>query len=143
MTRDEIVQRINKKVYEGLYSFDDIKYDLDDAIITINNQMHTKYPMMSEVLTSLESEYEYENEDEEIVPIFPYKYINNVVIEFVVAALFRREGEFGNEYNTAIGAYERGINAMFRELYNKVPEEFIDDANGIIPIMPFEVPYDE
>lgn len=144
MTRFEIVKRVNQKMYEGMYHFEDIKYDLDDAIIIINNTLNSKYPMMSEVLEHDNSEYTYYDEEiEQDLPIFPEQYINNVVIEHVVGALFRREGEFGNEYTTALGAHERGLSAMFRDMYDKVPENFIDEDTGVIPVNPFEAPLDE
>ena len=144
MTRDQIVGRINQKMYEGLYTFEDIKYDLDDAIIVINNTLNTKFPMISDKLTEPSSEYVYYDEEEEKdKPIFPDKYMNTVVVEFVVAALFRREGEFGNEFNTATGAHERAISAMFRDYFDQVPEEFIDDETGVMPINPYQVMPDE
>ena len=144
MTRSEIVKRVNQKMYEGMYHYEDIKYDLDDAIIIINNTLHTKYPMMSDKLEHDDSEYIYHDEESgQDLPIFPEQYINSVVIEYVVSALFRREGEFGNEYNTALGAHERGLSAMFRDLYDNVPDEFIEESMGVIAVNPFEVPIDE
>ena len=124
MNRLDIVNRINQKMYEELYSYEDIKYDLDDAIIAINNTLNAKFPMMSDVLNSDSDEY----------PHFPDKYVRSVVIEFTVASLFRRQGDFTNEYNSAITAYENGLAVMFSEYYESVPAEYMDNQSGIIPI---------
>lgn len=143
MTRNEIVARINEKMDGEMYTFDQIKDDLDDAIITINNMMHTRYPYMSDVLTTPQSRYVYIGEDNLYHHIFPDQYIRSVVVEFVISQLYRRQGEFANEFNTAQGAFTRNLEVMFRDLYNKVPEQYIDDSTGMIAITPYEVPFDE
>jgi len=144
MTREYIVELINKNMYEELYGFDDVKDKLDDAIIAINNTMHTTFPMITEILTTESSEYTYEVTDPDtgvtsIYPIFPEKYMRSVVIEFAVSELFRRQGEFGPEYQSAVQAYERGLSSMFQNYYERVPEQYIDENTGIIPITPSDL----
>lgn len=133
MLKAHIVKRINEKMFEGLYSYEDMKYELDDAIILINNTMHSKFPFMSEFFEATpEGNYDF----------FPEEYIRSVVIEYVVSALYRREGEFSNEFNTAVGAYNRGLEVMFRDHYHRVPEEYLDQEVGVIAMNPFEVEND-
>lgn len=140
MNRQEIVNRINQKLYEEMYSFEDIKYDMDDAIIAINNKMNSNFPMISEVLVGENSNYEYIPEGSETpVPIFPEKYIRSIVVEFTVATLLRRQGDFTDEYSAAVLAYEDGLNVMFRDFYEKVPDVFADNEGGIMPLTNQEV----
>jgi hypothetical protein len=52
MNRLDILKIINNKVYEGMYSYDDIIQDLDDSIDRINETLNSKFPYFSEVLTN-------------------------------------------------------------------------------------------
>lgn len=143
LKRADIVDRVNQKLYEGMYNYTDIKEEFDDAIIYINNTLHSKFPMFSEVMVDDQSTYSYEDKDGLKAPYFPEKYMRTVVIEYVVAQLFRREAEFSNEYTTAMQAFERNLDAMFRDFYEHVPEEFIDESTGMIIVNPEEVIDDE
>lgn len=133
MKLSEIVHRVNQKMYEGLYGFPDFKYEMDDAIIMINNTLNAKFPLATEELKDESDSYNH----------FPDRYMQTVVIEYVVSELFRREGEFGNEYEVAVQRYQDNLGTMFRDLFDKLDEEYIDEETGVIPITPYEVSIDD
>lgn len=140
MTREEIKNRINKLMFNELYTFDDIKDDLDDAIIQINSKLHSKFPMMSTILTDKDSEYKYTPEASDEVPnpqpteIFPEIYIRSVVINYAVASLFAQQDEFSNAYINAQNKFENGLDNMFRDYYENIPEVFVDDDGGYMEL---------
>lgn len=143
MKQSDMVTRVNQLVYEGLYTFDEIKFDFDDAIGYINENMHTSFPNMSDLMADTDSEYTYDVptvvdgvEVNVATSIFPEVYEREIVINFVVASLFRREGEFGNEYYMAIELYTKGMARMFRDYFEKVPTQFKDSNTGFIAINP-------
>ena len=145
MKQSEMVTRVNQLMYEGLYTFTEIKFDFDDAITFINDSMNTLFPNMSD-MGNEDSEYTYDVptvidgiEVNVPTPVFPERYMREVVINFVVASLFRREGEFGNEFYMAQENYLSGIDKMFRDFFEKVPTQFQDTEGGFIVINPSAV----
>ena len=139
LKRSEIVERVNALVWEGLYTFDDIASDFDDAIAEINAELNATFPMMSEVLTDDDATYSRDVTVDEVTtdtPYFPEVYLRNFVVNFVVAAIFRREAEFGAEYYTAKENQDKWLGNMFRDYFSKVPEEFQDTESGMIEINP-------
>lgn len=145
MKQSEMVTRVNQLMYEGLYTFTEIKFDFDDAISFINEHMNSSFPNMSG-MGDENSEYTYDVttivDEVEVVtptPVFPENYMREVVINFVVASLFRREGEFGNEFYMAQESYLKGIDRMFRDFFEKVPTQFQDTEGGFIVINPSAV----
>lgn len=139
MTKDDIVTRVNQLMHEELYVYDDMKYDLDDAIIEINNALNAKFPSMTSVFTEDRETYTYdipddpeteEDETETNVPIFPEQYIKSVVIPFTIRALFARQLEYGPEYQQAHNNFNNGLTMMFRDYFHKVPDTFKDLDGG-------------
>lgn len=57
MKRNDIVKRVNQRLDGGFNSWEDMKYEFDDAIIEINNRLHSTFPMMSEILLGDDSRY--------------------------------------------------------------------------------------
>jgi hypothetical protein len=133
MNKIEILKIINSKVYEGLYSFEDVEQDLDDSIDAINESLNTKFPYFSEKLTTDSAEYTYDLNGTE-VPIFPEKYIRSVCINYVIMEKMREEDEFGMLFQTANQKYLAGIDTMFRDFYNRVPEIFQDTEGGYLEL---------
>lgn len=180
MERHQIVERVNQLLGNENYGYEDMMYDLDEAIYSINNVLSSTYPVMSEVLTydhskyyreirevdelpthiSLEDKkfvykmndrlyyaiqlkhhhkrpmYSFKEISEKQLEIFPFMYINTVVIPFVVAALFKRLDEFGSAYQVFLGEYNNGLNLMFRNHQMQVPIEYQDLETGMVAIDP-------
>mgnify|MGYP001025850956 CR=1 FL=1 len=133
MNRLDILKRINQGVYEGLYSLEDVEQDLDDSIDVINEALNTKFPYFSEVLTDDIKEYTYDLNGTQVL-IFPEKYIRSICINYVVTELMRREDEFGMLYQSANQKYLAGVDMMFRDFYNRVPEIFQDTEGGYLEL---------
>jgi hypothetical protein len=134
-TRAELVARVNALVWEGLYIYEDIAADFDEAIDEINAELNSTFPSFSEVMTLNDSTYS-RIVDTVVTPYFPNKYMTNFVVNFVVAAVFRREAEFGNEYYTAVAQADKWLGNMFRDHFSKVPTEFQDTESGMIEMNP-------
>ncbi len=133
MNKIQILERINQQVYEGLYLLEDIEQDLDDSIDAINESLNSKFPYFTEVLEEDDTEYTYDLNGVQ-VPIFPFKYIRSVCINYVIAELMRREDEFGSLYQTASLKYAAALDTMFRDYFNRVPEIFQDTEGGYIEL---------
>lgn len=141
LSAQDLVDRVNHFMYDELYSYDDLKYTFDDAIDFINNHLISNFPPMTEIIDEkdLSTTYSYEHvidedtEETETRPIIPDKYMRQVFIPFVVEEMFRREGEFGNEYQMAVHKRTQGMDIMFRDHFHKIPEEFqADEDQGMI-----------
>lgn len=135
MNRIEILKRVNKGVYEGLYTYEDIVDDLDDSIDRINETLNTKYPYISEVLVDDTTEYKYapdETKPLELRPIFPPKYIRTICVNYIIMELMRREDEFGMTFQTAENRFNVGLEVMFRDMFSQVPKEFQDVDTGFV-----------
>ena len=157
MNRKEILDRVNQRLDGRLYRWMDIKYDFDDAILEINEHLQANFPLFTEVMVNENSVYEYYTltriEDGKIItfitkelweeeklqphyvkgsaatkPVFPEKYLRTVLIPIVVVKLLQREDEFGNLQGTIAQEYQRGLNTMYNEYYDKIPEYFIVDS---------------
>lgn len=159
MTRKELVKRVNERLDGRLYRWSEMEYEFDDAIIEINAKMQTKFPMIRDVLTTDDSKYKYFiivikdtkdivlfyseiDRDDYIVnnlnniqytsateEIFPRRYINSIVIPYVVMRMLQREDEYGNLQSTMTQEYLNGINIMFMEHYDHVPPYFIREES--------------
>lgn len=146
MTKAKLVARINTLVGDGLFTYDDIEMDIDGAIDEINDTLNANFPPMSEVFDSRTDddylyEYTYEDADGNTVtesrPIFPEKYQRKIVVNYVVSQLFRRDLEFGPEYQTAKNEVSNGLMTMFRDHFTKIPERFLaDEAGGVFMTNP-------
>ena len=44
--------------------------------------------------------------------------------------MFKRQGEFGPEYDTASRTAREGISVMFRDFYPQLPEDFVEDGDS-------------
>lgn len=186
MERQEIVARVNQLMYNELFTYDDIKFELDDAINEINNILQSTYPSMSSRFLYQDSKYLREVIDNQELPekhipqalylyegdlwykppkeelkkwfknlnreerenivknkywikvpesfkeIFPLRYIQTVVIPYVVQAMFKRLDEFGHSYSQFRERYEDGLITMFRDFHEEVPFEFQNQSGGYI-----------
>ncbi len=131
--RSELVAKINEQLWEGLYLYVDMEEEFDEAIDEINVELSANYPTFSEIMTEDDSTYS-RVVDEVDTEYIPEKYIKNFIVPFVIAAIFRREAEFGNEYYTAKEKADKWINNMFRDFYTLVPEEFQMIESGVFQI---------
>lgn len=159
MKRKELVKRVNERLDGRLYRWSEMEYEFDDAIIEINAKMQTKFPMIRDVLLYDDSEYKYfiivikdtkdivlfyaeEDKNDYITnnlnniqytsvteEIFPRRYINSIVIPYVVMRMLQREDEYGNLQSTMTQEYMNGINTMFMEYYDHVPPYFIREES--------------
>lgn len=57
--------------------------------------------------------------------VFPRRYLNSIVIPYVVMRMLQREDEYGNLQSTMTQEYMNGLNAMFMEYYDHVPSYFV------------------
>lgn len=136
MKKSEIVIRVNKLIKDGLYTYNDMKIPLDDAIDRINQDLNAKYPEITSVLSDVADTADYN--------LFPEKYIRAVVIPYVVGYLLRSdEEEYREPYQAAMLDYEQGASIMFRDFFNLVPEEYQETSGGYIAINPNAVTEDE
>ena len=81
-----------------------------DDYISANNLNNTQYASVTE-------------------EIFPRRYINSIVIPYVVMRMLQREDEYGNLQSTMTQEYLNGINIMFMEHYDHVPPYFIREES--------------
>lgn len=127
MTKDAIVARVNQLITNGLYSFDEMQFDLDDAIIAINDTLQSDFPFMSTFFaTPTNTDY----------TIIPERYIRSVIINYTVAILLKREGELGVEFSAAMSAHQTGLSNMFRDYFSQVPVEYQSVSNGFFVVNP-------
>lgn len=133
MKRSELVAKVNEQLWEGLYLYADMEEEFDEAIDEMNAELNSTYPAFGDVMTTDESTYS-RLVDGVDTPYIPVKYIRNFVVPFVVAAIFRREAEFGNEYYSAKEKYEKWLGNMFRDFYTQIPVEFQEVEAGAIQV---------
>lgn len=132
-TRAELVARINKLIWEGLYTFGDLDMDFEEAIEEINVELNAKFPSFTSIMTENNSTYSREV-DGTVTPYFPNKYMIGFVINYVVANVFRREAEFGNEYQVAVMERDKWLSNMFRDHFGLVPTDLQDTESGTLLI---------
>lgn len=162
MKREEIVKRVDQRLDGDFHTWEDMKYEFDDAIIEINRRLHSKFPMMTDVMISNNSEYKNfiinihgedkpvvfikEAEfnsfksnlpqtvvyDEYVTDIFPVNYIRSTVVPFVVARMLQREDEYGNLQNTMLQDFETGMNDMFTNFYSQIPYYYVNEEGDIM-----------
>lgn len=56
-TRQQLVTRVNSLIYEGLYSWEDMKWEFDKAIAELNTTLVSTYPDFTSVLEFDTSKY--------------------------------------------------------------------------------------
>lgn len=142
LKRSELVAKVNEQLWEGLYLYTDMEEEFDEAIDEINAGLDSNFPDFSEVMTEDDSTYSRDVDGIETL-YFPEKYLRNLVVPFVVAAIFRREAEFGNEYFTANEKAVKWMANMFNNFYTLVPEEFRVIESGTFQMNPHAVEPDE
>lgn len=120
MTQQDIVDELNRIVVGYSITWDNIKRDLDRAIIKINSYLGANYPRISEIMLAPKHRYTLRVKGEDI-PIFPEKYLLSVVIPFVASEILARDEEFTTIYNKYILDYENGLFEMFQNEFNRVP----------------------
>ena len=155
MKREEIVKRVNQRLDGRMYSWDEMKYEFDDAIVEINGTMQTIFPFFTDIMLDGNSRYVYyvlnfekelpivfkneiDMEDhirrntlsnrqytKQTKEVFPGFYLRSIVIPYVVMRMLQREDEYGNLQSTMMQEYQRGIQTMFTEYYSHVPDYFI------------------
>ena len=137
MNRLDILNIINDKVYEGMHTLEQIMQDLDDSIDRINEALNTTFPYISEIMTDDTKTYSYAPDAAAptvLVPIFPEKYLRSVCINYTIKELMGTEDEFGMLYQTALQKYLEGIDGMFSNYFNKVPDVFKDEEGGFVEL---------
>jgi hypothetical protein len=140
MNAKEIVDRVNEMLYEGLYSYPEMKREMDGAIRQINKTLNAAFPKMTQIFANDDWEAESFTTyftvtlDSGESYTFPEGYVEDVVIPYVTMRMFRREGEFGNEFIIARQEVEEGLSIMFRDYFDKVPETYKDMTSGTIEI---------
>lgn len=124
MTQQEIVDRVNKLTLNYNNSWDDIKYDVDNAVLKINAFLGADYPKPSELMVLNDSKYVVVTDNDYEYPPFPDVYFITVVIPFVASEILARDEEFTTIYNKYVQDYMDGLYDMFQNEFNKVPMEF-------------------
>lgn len=129
ITQEEIVKLLNKKTLKRNLTWEDVKYEADNAIVRINDFLGTKYPTMSSIMTYDKSTYSI-NQEGVMVPIFPDEHIHNVVIPFIAMEVLANDEEFTTIYNKYAADYDNGLFSMFKKEFNRVPLVFRQDPDA-------------
>jgi hypothetical protein len=123
LTRQEIVQELNRLKLQHNLTWPDVQRDADKAIYRINAYMGAQYPKMSDILLSDTSTYTV-RVDSVDHPFFPEQYILEVVIPYIAMEVLARDEEFTTVYNKYAKDLEDGLFNMFQNEFNKVPLAF-------------------
>ena len=131
MTRQEIVDAVNRLAAGYNVAWADIKVDADKAIYKINSFLGTSYPLMSVILNSPFAHYALKH-DGKYIPIFGDQYIVSIVIPYIASELLSRDEEFTTIYNKYLLEVEDGLFTMFSNEFNRVPHVFRQpDTTGV------------
>lgn len=128
ITQQELVDRLNQLTLHYNLTWFDIRYDADKAITKINAFMGTKYPKMTDYLTSSDSTYTIISEGTPY-EIFPEEYMHSVVIPFIAMEILARDEEFTTVYNKYATDLDDGLFTMFQKEFNRVLEIFRQDPD--------------
>ena len=135
MTRNEIVDAVNRLSVGYNVTWYEIQNDADAAIHKINSFLCAEYPLMSEILTSPDSIYAIKKEVDggiRHISIFPDIYIKSVVVPYIASEILARDEEFTTIYNKYAMDVENGLFTMFQNEYNRIPELFRQkDTTGV------------
>lgn len=135
MTRNEIVDAVNRLSVGYNVTWYEIQNDADAAIHKINSFLCAEYPLMSEILTSPDSIYAIKKEVDggvRHISIFPDIYIRSVVVPYIASEILARDEEFTTIYNKYAMDVENGLFTMFQNEYNRIPELFRQkDTTGV------------
>ena len=123
MKLNEITERLNKKLADELFSYQDIVYLLDHAVDDINDTLFSSFPVFSDLETG---SIEY--------TAFPDRYIRQVVIPGA-AYYFYTEDEEGEQVASEFYiSYQNGLFRMSRDYLEQVPEEYQNNEGGYVEI---------
>lgn len=133
MTKNNIVNWINKRVVSYRVSWDDIADYLDMAIDEINSYMSTKYPHVTAVLDEFAPEdktYSFRASGTEI-PFFPEKYFTSIVLPYAITQILTTDEEFTMIYSKYMSQYQESLFIMARDEMNNIPQQFIMAPKGV------------
>lgn len=133
LTKNNIVNWINKRVVSYRVSWDDIVDYLDMAIDEINSYMSTKYPHVSSVLNEYaptEKTYSYRAGGID-VEFFPGKYFTSIVMPYAITQILTTDEEFTMIYSKYMSQYQENLFIMARDEMNSIPYQFISAPKGV------------
>lgn len=133
LTKNNIVNWINKRVVSYRVSWDDIVDYLDMAIDEINSYMSTKYPHVSLVLNEYaptEKTYSYRAGGID-VEFFPGKYFTSIVMPYAITQILTTDEEFTMIYSKYMSQYQENLFVMARDEMNNIPYQFISAPKGV------------
>lgn len=131
LTKEFIMNRINRLLITFKESWENILVELDAGIMEINSWMSTKFPLVSEVLNDdPDSTYSYSVAGIE-TPFFNNKYFLNIVIPYAAAELLSIDEEFGEVYTKYRMQVEDNLFIMVRDELHKIDHSFTEDFKGV------------
>lgn len=133
LTKQKIVDRINRMQTSFRVNWDDIVDDLDMAIDKINDYMGTRYPPVSSILNDYsdpEKTYSYRSSGRDL-EFFPNKYFMNIVIPYVLTQILARDEEFTSIYSKYSKDVDDNLLTMVANELHNVPAHLIDIPKGV------------
>lgn len=132
LTKEFIMNRINRLLITFKESWENILVELDAGIMEINSWMSTRFPLVSDVLdpNDPDSTYSYNVGGKE-TPFFNNKYFMNVVIPFAAAELLSIDEEFGEVYSKYKMQAEDNLFLMVRDEVHNIHHQFAEDFKGV------------
>jgi hypothetical protein len=123
MKLNEITARLNKKLADEMFTYQDIVYLLDHAVDDINDELFSSFPVFSDLETGAD-EY----------TAFPDKYIRQVVIPGAAYYFYTEDEEGEQVAGQFYVSFKEGIFRMSRDYLEQVPEEYQNNEGGYIEI---------
>lgn len=150
----KLIESINTQLAGELLSIGELKDFIDKAIDDINTRLNTKFPVLSDVLDTIQAEISAASKsvlkDEQpdmsykiqyIYDAIPDKYIRTVVIPGAVFKYYTTDEEGAAVAPKYEEEYLKGLFYMERDYIPIVPEQYIEsDAQGHIADPLFGVP---
>ena len=131
LTQQDLINRLNQLTLRYNLTWFDVKYDADKAINKINGFMGTKYPKLTEKMTSPTDTYSFSTtikvdgvDQTTEYEIIKEEYFHSVIIPYIAAEILARDEEFTTIYTKYVNEMQEGLFDMFQREFNSVPFEF-------------------
>lgn len=116
----DLVKLVNSKLADEMLSYEELKPFLDKAIDDINEDLHAKYPVFSELSSLVEYNY------------LPDRYMRNVVATGAAYHFYVMDEEGERVASEYFVDYSRARFNMVRDFIELVPEEYQNNEGGYI-----------
>lgn len=121
MQKQQIINRINRKLAGEMLSYSELVDHLDSVIDDINTMLNSKYPAFSEIPQA--NEYN----------VFPDKWIRQVVIPGAAWYFYVADEEGSQTAGQYKADYDKGLFFMLRDMVHLVPDEYrVQEVQGAV-----------